>query len=432
MTLMILILLLIPKKALASDLPPASVTAWTVPVPAAYFGEAGKKGKVERITYPSKDYAGDNESIEKVACVYLPYGYDENPGGKYNVFYIMHGWSGTADEFLGYGGGMAKNMLDNMIEKGDIDPLIVVTPTFDAENKPQGFGRAEQEAMAFYRDFSDDLMPVVEGRYRTYAENGSKEALMDSREHRAFGGFSMGSAVTWEQFIYNSDYIYYFLPMSSSCWHFGGYGNTRPKENCDLFQQTIQEKDLITRGYFIYACTGTLDTLRPEMDVQMNEMFLRKELFTPDRVVYYMKNAGMHDYNAEMEYVYNALPRFFEDLSDPVFYDIYSNFEKIRDKSKKKTGMYFFAAGKEKDQGKGLPKAAVLIVKTAADQESAAVKKNFSKARELAKQGYNVFLPVLRSGADAETDLKRAYAYIRDNSEYLNTDASDIRKVECD
>ncbi len=429
MLLFILIFLMMPKRVIASELPPAPATAWTVPVPAAYFGEAGKKGRVERITYPSKDYAGDGESVEKVACVYLPYGYDENPSEKYDVFYVMHGWSGTADEFFGYGGGMAKNMLDNMIEKGNIDPLIVVSPTFDAENKPQGFERAEKETKAFYRDFSENLLPAVEGKYRTYAENVSSEAFADSREHRAFGGFSMGSVTTWEQFIMNSDYIYYYLPMSSSCWHFGGYGSARPKENCDLFQQTILEKDLNERGYFIYACTGTNDTLRGELEAQINEMFSRKDVFTPDRLVYHMKNGGLHDYNAGMEYIYNALPLFFEDLSEPVFYDIYSNFEKIRDKSKKKTGMYLFAANGKESQGKNLPKAAVIIVKTAADSDSAAVKNSFSKARELAKQGYNVFVPVLRSGSKADTDLNRAYAYIKDNSEYLNTDASDILKV---
>jgi hypothetical protein len=32
---------------------------------------------------------------------------------------------------------------------------------------------------------------------------------INSREHRAFGGFSLGSVTTWHQFIFNNDIIKY-------------------------------------------------------------------------------------------------------------------------------------------------------------------------------------------------------------------------------
>jgi hypothetical protein len=40
------------------------------------------------------------------------------------------------------------------------------------------------------------------------------EGLMASRNHRGFGGFSMGSVATWRTFQYALDYFRYFLPMS--------------------------------------------------------------------------------------------------------------------------------------------------------------------------------------------------------------------------
>lgn len=35
--------------------------------------------------------------------------------------------------------------------------------------------------------------------------------------------------------------------------------------------------------------------------------------FSPEHVVYYMKEGGVHDFNAIIEYMYNALPLCFGD-----------------------------------------------------------------------------------------------------------------------
>ncbi len=286
---------------------------WTAPVPERYFTESEKKGKVVKITYGSKDYAGDRKNISKTAYVYLPYGYDKNDKNKkYNIFYMMHGLECTADQLFNEGNGKAKNMLDHMIGNGDIPPVIVVAATFDADNSPQDLIRSEKEVREFHNDLANHLMPAVEGQFHTYAASTSKKDLMASRDHRAFGGFSLGAVTTWFQFCYNSDYIRYFAPMSASCWYYGGYGDYRAKETCDLFEKIISEKKLNEKGYFIYACTGTNDTLLGEMNAQMNEMLSRNDVFTPDHVVYYMKNGGIHDFNASVEYIYNALPAFFK------------------------------------------------------------------------------------------------------------------------
>ncbi|EKC53554.1 esterase/lipase-like protein, partial [human gut metagenome] len=60
------------------------------------------------------------------------------------------------------------------------------------------------------------MIPAVESKYSTYAESVTKEGLEASRDHRGFGGFSMGSVNTWNTFRYCMDYFRYFMPMSGS------------------------------------------------------------------------------------------------------------------------------------------------------------------------------------------------------------------------
>lgn len=48
----------------------------------------------------------------------------------------MHGWSMQAGDFFDRKKGNLVNLLDRMIENKDIQPLIVVSATFDVLNQP--------------------------------------------------------------------------------------------------------------------------------------------------------------------------------------------------------------------------------------------------------------------------------------------------------
>ena len=120
----------------------------------------------------------------------------------------MHGWGGHAGEYFEY--GTIKNTLDHMIENGDIPPVIIVSATFYNENSNTDFSGSIAEFRRFHRDFEENLMPAVEGQFHTYAKSVSDDDLKASRNHRAFGGFSLGSVTTWLQFCYDTDYIRYF------------------------------------------------------------------------------------------------------------------------------------------------------------------------------------------------------------------------------
>lgn len=289
-----------------------SQTGWTVTVPSDYMESVAQGGTIVDIIYDSKDYARDSSDIQKTAYIYLPYGYDEaDTETRYDILYLMHGWGGSAGEYFTFGNGRIKNMLDRMIANGEIPPMIVVSATFYNDGSSQDFSNSTRELREFHQDFVNNLMPAVEGQYHTYAQSASKEDLIASRDHRGFGGFSLGSVTTWNEFCYDYDYIRYFLPMSGACWYYGGYEDYYPEKTSDFFEELIAENDLNERGYFIYVATGTDDSQRGQVDIQMNEMLKRRNVFTSNHVVYYMKDGGRHDLDAVQEYLYNALPLFF-------------------------------------------------------------------------------------------------------------------------
>ena len=275
----------------------------TAAVPKAYFLPARQKGTVQLIEYVTRDYTQTSRpAITKNAYVYLPYGYSAaDTKVRYNTLFYMHGWTGIADELFTVGGSFIKNMLDAMIERGDIKPLIVVAATFDNENKPQDFARSVEELSVFHNDFRDALLPFIDSHFNTNA----------SRNSRAFSGFSLGAVTTWYEFCYNSDLIKYFLPLSGDCWIMGTYGGRyQPQATTDRLEQLVQEKGYTAADYEIYAAVGTRDPIWDQVNNQLTEMLARRT-FSGGNVRYAVKQGGRHDYDAIAEYLYNALPLYF-------------------------------------------------------------------------------------------------------------------------
>ena len=285
-------------------------TGYTTAVPSSYKAASEHPGTVTGVDYDSKDYVRDGAAITKTAYVYTPYGYDENDEEtRYNIIYLMHGWGGHVGEYFEY--TSTKNVFDHLIENGDIPPVIIVSATFYNDNSDTGFSGSIAEFRRFHRDFEENLMPTVEGRFHTYAKSASDEDLKASRDHRAFGGFSLGSVTTWLQFCYDTDYIRYFLPMSGSCWYYGTYGDFQIERNVDFIEQLVKDNDLDERGYFIYHAVGTQDAVKSQSIDMAEEMLERSDVFTPEHYMFHLKDGGYHDFDAVQEYLYNALPLFF-------------------------------------------------------------------------------------------------------------------------
>lgn len=112
------------------------------------------------------------------ALVYTPPGYD-NGRTKYPVLYLQHGSGENATSWTKQ--GKANLILDNLIAAGKAKPMIVVMETGYAF-KPG----APASQNSFGDLVIDDLIPMIDATYRTFAD----------RDHRAMAGLSMGGAQT--------------------------------------------------------------------------------------------------------------------------------------------------------------------------------------------------------------------------------------------
>ena len=182
-------------------------------VPAKYDEtEPTQPGTVEEVVYNTKAYATDERDVKKTAYVYLPYGYDSEK--EYNILYLMHG-TGDDEKYWLKTNPYNKIMLDNMIADGDIQPLIVVTPTFYVEDDCAD--DLDQLTYSFAKELRNDLMPEIESSYSTYAKSADDKGFSESRDHRAFAGLSRGAVTTYHSAICQSlDYFSWFGTFSGS------------------------------------------------------------------------------------------------------------------------------------------------------------------------------------------------------------------------
>jgi enterochelin esterase-like enzyme len=108
--------------------------------------------------------------------VYTPPDYDANARTRYPVLYLQHG-SGE-DETGWIFQGRANFILDNLIAAGKARPMIIVMDN--------GYASAAAKANAFEDLMISDVIPMIDGNYRT----------LPDREHRAMAGLSMGGNQT--------------------------------------------------------------------------------------------------------------------------------------------------------------------------------------------------------------------------------------------
>ena len=282
-------------------------------IPADYFSAADRQGTLVELnyeTYESKTYEQKNNKLNKRAIVYLPYGYSEDE--KYNVFYLMHGgwsnettWLGTPDNPSAF-----KNVVDHAVADGKMKPLIIVCPTYNNES-PSDSG---DYTLAYYtltvnyhNELVNDLIPAVEGKYSTYAEDVTLEGIQSSRNHRGFGGFSMGSVATWHTFINCLDEFRYFMPSSGAVDSTGS-----------VLDRAVTESGHRWDDFFIYAATGTADFAASQFTNQINGMlgqtsgnFREADNEAEGNLAFRVKEGYSHGGVASMEYAYNGMCWFW-------------------------------------------------------------------------------------------------------------------------
>lgn len=152
--------------------------------PAFYDVQDVPHGEIRTLLYKSR-----SNKVVRELNVYLPPGYDSTPRQRYPVLYLLHGFANDHHSWHRY--GRANDILDNLLATKAIRPFIVVMPLGygGASVNGDGTGIPPADAGAFGGDFAlferdilEDVIPMIDGRYRTLA----------NRENRAIIGFSMG------------------------------------------------------------------------------------------------------------------------------------------------------------------------------------------------------------------------------------------------
>ena len=290
----------------------------TYPVPASYGQEAEHRGEVVRVDYQTRDYAESTGAARtNTAYVYLPYGYDENTDQRYNVLYFVHGHYGTASTTFEAENGLLRKLLDHMTANGDMAPTIVVSPSYNYGEPTPNYVDADPYCEALPQELVNDLIPVVESRYRTYAESTDVAGLEASRAHRAIGGFSMGSVTTWYALEHTLDFFKYFMPVSADCWSLGEFaGMNRPMETAEYLAGIIRQSPYAGTGFYIWAASGTNDSAYRETLVQIEAMAQLTDVFPLSNLTFHEKDGARHEFRPIAEYLYNALPFFFPNGQD--------------------------------------------------------------------------------------------------------------------
>lgn len=127
------------------------------------------------------DYSSASLGVVRRAHVYTPPGYEKGGTRRYPVLYLVHGAGDSDDSWTSR--GRAHYILDNLIASGKAVPMIVVMPAGHTVFKPGSDLFANKD---FADDLVKDLIPLIDGRYRTQADPA----------HRAMAGLSMGGAHT--------------------------------------------------------------------------------------------------------------------------------------------------------------------------------------------------------------------------------------------
>jgi enterochelin esterase-like enzyme len=277
-------------------------------IPASFASPAERQGSLVELTYDtfeSTTYDQKAQKLTKRAIVYLPYGYTEDD--RYNVFYLMHGGWGDETTTVGTPGqpSAMKNTLDHAIAAGEIQPLIIVCPTYNNTSPDDSaeFGLALRLNENYHQELLQDLLPAVEGAYSTYSDDTSPEGLMASRDHRGFGGFSMGAVATWRTFQHALDYFRYYLPMSCGT-----------SLDMDTIVTSAQGRD--RADYFVWVITGTDDFAHPYDEDRVALMressnFTETDNEQNGNFAFRVKDGYSHNAVAAMEYTYNGLRWFW-------------------------------------------------------------------------------------------------------------------------
>lgn len=137
-------------------------------------------------------YHSDSAGADRRLSVYLPPCYGKE-GRKYPVLYLLHGSGGDETAWLDL--GHVARIMDNLIARGEAEPMIVVMP--NGNFSKQAAPGETPENLAFRPVMTNMLTDYKNGAYEMafteiigFVDN--KYTTIPDRQHRAIAGLSMG------------------------------------------------------------------------------------------------------------------------------------------------------------------------------------------------------------------------------------------------
>ena len=286
-------------------------------VPEEYLKMATQRGKVERVRIVISEDE-DGKKVKSV-LVYLPYGYEEEGNQRYNILYLLHASGGSAQNYFEMNTVTTfQCLVDNMIQNGDIEPLIIVAPNYyysDSFSQYMPLAMQVSEISDYPTELTDLVIPAVEETYRTYAETTDEEGLRASRDHRGVAGFSLGATIAWYTFIQKMYAFRWFLPISEASWDDGNDGIEGIWDS-DLSAQVLYdaviEEGFTKDDFYLFVATGTDDDAFEIATEQMKSLFEHDDLFiNGTNTSCSMMIGGVHTLSAIYTYAYHIFPILF-------------------------------------------------------------------------------------------------------------------------
>lgn len=141
-------------------------------------------GTVSKVWYHSPTLG-----MNRRMTVYTPAGY-ESGDRRYPVFYLLHGMGGDENAWSEL--GRATQILDNMIARGEVEPMIVVMTNGNVDTEA-----APGESSAGFTQPTTQLPKTMEGSFETHFPDvinfvDSTYRTIPDKAHRAIAGLSMG------------------------------------------------------------------------------------------------------------------------------------------------------------------------------------------------------------------------------------------------
>lgn len=216
--------------------------------------------------------------------VYTPPSYYSNPDKRYPVFYLHHG--GGENETGWIWQGKVNYIIDNLLAEGLCEEMLIVMPCLYDINYDQ---QDEFYAGDYDHLLTKDLMPVIDARYRTIPESGS----------RAIAGLSMGSYHS-ALVACNNPGLFGYVGMLSGSFDNRWYGWV------DCRKVIAEDKTFQQQTKLFFMGVGTNeDRLYPQ--VQENIQYL-KDNGVPAA---YFECPGFHEWTVWRKCVHNLLPQLF-------------------------------------------------------------------------------------------------------------------------